>query len=717
MLLLTLFLIVTFILQALLFRTTWINTQQRVRDDNSALLASVTALFDAAFSKLSDEVSRLTWDETMLSMVVFPNRIGEHQIFDVVHTLRTFAAGIPYIQKVSLLCWGNNMVYSSFEEISVLPAATAANDLARPVVGQIGDPDCVLVQTEDGQMCLLYHFIAGSYGYLGTLLVYLDVNEIFSGIYSGSEQLLVTSSADILLFDSNGSVTSGQIYTPPSDDSYLQQTSTVTGLTFYHDCAPVHFRLGNYITSGNGIFLIFVILPLICMLSLFAAWLFYRPLRNLLHTLGEDADGARELEGAAEQRDDWSRLDRAVSQMSTKTAQYDGIIKSVSPYIQSELLCRLLDGAAVSGEDIRQTLANIQSPLPVEGTFVLFVVRNKQSGVLNEAVIQHTVRRLQNLKQPDCQFFSFDYRYTVLTVAALATLSAQDLDRQIEEILNTITVYTGNLPDVSVLYSAPFYGLSHIQEAHQNALSQPMHTAAATPDKIQIETQICQSISTIADQPEAAGVLVIGHLISSIESAGISNEEKILCYRMFFGEMGKLAQLYRVKSTPPDLTAIGIEEISGVADTYACHILHQVFVNLDNRQHKYLVAAIHYMNQHYMDSGLSLNLIAEEIGISASYLSRIFADTYHMRFTQMLNHLRIEKSKELLADETILIRDISTAVGFLTIQNFMRVFKQLTGVTPSEYRAAQSAINDCRKDSGVVRERKHTDNVKKKREE
>ena len=47
----------------------------------------------------------------------------------------------------------------------------------------------------------------------------------------------------------------------------------------------------------------------------------------------------------------------------------------------------------------------------------------------------------------------------------------------------------------------------------------------------------------------------------------------------------------------------------------------------------------------------------------------------------------IEKAKLLLADDSRLVRDIGQDVGFLTIQNFMRVFKAKTGVTPSEYRS------------------------------
>jgi len=704
LLLLTLFLAVTLVLQALLFRTTRKSLQQRVWDAGSAVLTSTVALSDASLTTLSEGVSQLSWDKDVLSLVVFPGRMAGHQVLDIIEALKSFSDRNSYVQSVSLLCESNDTVYTSSGEISPLSATDAARSLNAPAVARIDGSECELVQTQDNQLCLRYRFIAGSYGYLGTLLVYLNAGQFFSGIYSGTDRLLVESETGTVLYDSTDSIPCGRSYTPPDTGEFLTETSPLTSLVFYHDCAPVQFHIGSYLKSFNGVFLLAAILPLICLLSLVAAWIFYRPLYDLLHSLDEGTQSEKQLTDTSP--DEWSRLNSAISQMSRKTAQYDGIIQSASPYIQSELLCRLLDGASISPEDIRQTLSNIQSPLPFEGTFVLFVVRNQQSGVMNEAVVQHTIHRLQNLQHPGCRFFSFDYHYAVLTVAAAET-APEDPDRLLEDVLHTMTVYTGSLLNVAVLHSAPFYQLSRIGAAYKNALMQTPQASSEGYGGAALMAQICQSVGAIPDQPEEAGVLVVKHLLFTVERSGLPDDEKSHCYRVFFREIGKLAHLYRVEPSPPPVIEPGDPENVSRAAAYACQILHQVFVNLDNRQHKYLMAAMRYMDQHYMDSGLSLNSVAAEIGISPSYLSRIFTDAYHVRFTKKLNDLRIEKSKELLADQSILIRDISTAVGFLTIQNFMRVFKQTTGVTPSEYRAVQAVIGGGAKaaESGTDRTR------------
>lgn len=88
-----------------------------------------------------------------------------------------------------------------------------------------------------------------------------------------------------------------------------------------------------------------------------------------------------------------------------------------------------------------------------------------------------------------------------------------------------------------------------------------------------------------------------------------------------------------------------------------------------------------------MDSGPSLDSVAAQLGISPSYLSRIFSEIDGKRFTQYLSGLRIEKAKHLPADDSRLVRNIGQDVGFLTIPHFMRVFKSKAGVTAGEYRS------------------------------
>ncbi|MFD0714362.1 helix-turn-helix domain-containing protein [Paenibacillus sp. GCM10027626] len=98
-----------------------------------------------------------------------------------------------------------------------------------------------------------------------------------------------------------------------------------------------------------------------------------------------------------------------------------------------------------------------------------------------------------------------------------------------------------------------------------------------------------------------------------------------------------------------------------------------------------------YIQTHYMRSDLSLNLLASEFRISVSHLSKLFKEQKECNFIDFLMEIRMNKAKELLAESEEKIRDIAEQVGYTNVNSFVRIFKKITGLTPTEFRSrAQS---------------------------
>ena len=100
----------------------------------------------------------------------------------------------------------------------------------------------------------------------------------------------------------------------------------------------------------------------------------------------------------------------------------------------------------------------------------------------------------------------------------------------------------------------------------------------------------------------------------------------------------------------------------------------------------YLESAMHYIEEHYSDSMLSLASVGEKCGISGGYLSRLFAQYYHENFTDYLNRFRVERAGLLLSQTSMTIAEVGLRTGFNSPQNFSRVFKKYKNTTPSQYR-------------------------------
>lgn len=100
---------------------------------------------------------------------------------------------------------------------------------------------------------------------------------------------------------------------------------------------------------------------------------------------------------------------------------------------------------------------------------------------------------------------------------------------------------------------------------------------------------------------------------------------------------------------------------------------------------KYVKRALLYLSDHF-EQDIKINKIAGEIGISASYLQRLFKEQTGKTLVDKLNELRIEKAKILLETSRLPIIDIAVSVGFNNRQHFTYTFLKLTGSSPATYR-------------------------------
>lgn len=104
------------------------------------------------------------------------------------------------------------------------------------------------------------------------------------------------------------------------------------------------------------------------------------------------------------------------------------------------------------------------------------------------------------------------------------------------------------------------------------------------------------------------------------------------------------------------------------------------------RKNKYITATLQYIDTHYADTSLSLESVAQVLGIHFNYLSRIFKAGMDENFVSYVNRCRVDKSKELLLHSELTISVIASKCGFASQQNYAKVFKKFENMTPGQYR-------------------------------
>lgn len=91
-----------------------------------------------------------------------------------------------------------------------------------------------------------------------------------------------------------------------------------------------------------------------------------------------------------------------------------------------------------------------------------------------------------------------------------------------------------------------------------------------------------------------------------------------------------------------------------------------------------------YVQEHLTEK-LTVTIVAERIGVSASYLTALFHK--HLAFSpgEYIRRIKLGRSKQLIREGQMNFTEISENLQYSTVHHFSRQFKQMFGMTPTEY--------------------------------
>ena len=95
--------------------------------------------------------------------------------------------------------------------------------------------------------------------------------------------------------------------------------------------------------------------------------------------------------------------------------------------------------------------------------------------------------------------------------------------------------------------------------------------------------------------------------------------------------------------------------------------------------------ALDYLSKNYMDD-VTLDSLAAYAGFSRYTLSRMFRQHTGLTFTQYLSKCRVNMALELLSGTRMPVTQVALQCGFNSIATFNRVFREVRGCTPTQYR-------------------------------
>lgn len=134
------------------------------------------------------------------------------------------------------------------------------------------------------------------------------------------------------------------------------------------------------------------------------------------------------------------------------------------------------------------------------------------------------------------------------------------------------------------------------------------------------------------------------------------------------------------------MKAQSLTELEEIADNYFVEIYTHLDLQNTSDVEKRVNQALDYIRENYSNPELSLEDVAREVNLSASYLGNCMKKFRNISYVNFLNQIRIENAKKLLAKPDTRSYEVAFLVGFNSSQYFSSCFKKSTGITPGTYR-------------------------------
>lgn len=129
-----------------------------------------------------------------------------------------------------------------------------------------------------------------------------------------------------------------------------------------------------------------------------------------------------------------------------------------------------------------------------------------------------------------------------------------------------------------------------------------------------------------------------------------------------------------------------IESVSQLHNTMALDFTGKMaLVKRNSVISKPVVICINFIYSH-LNTRITVQVLSEYTGLSASYLSRLFKKELGISISDYILEKKVEKSENLLKYSDYSLIDIANYLAFSSQSHFIQTFKKAVGITPNKYR-------------------------------
>ena len=176
--------------------------------------------------------------------------------------------------------------------------------------------------------------------------------------------------------------------------------------------------------------------------------------------------------------------------------------------------------------------------------------------------------------------------------------------------------------------------------------------------------------------------------IKPVKKANLEKAGSMLAKKGIKLDVSNLEDIYlQTRYVEPERYQSMINLLKFMAD-HLSSISNQLAIRQSNAEPVFIARARTYIEENITEE-LPLSRVAQAVHTSSFYFCKMFKKITGLNFTHYVSRVRVEKAKKLLQNPNLRISEIAFDVGFQSLTHFNRVFRNITGVSPTEFRRTE----------------------------
>jgi AraC-like DNA-binding protein/ligand-binding sensor protein len=249
-----------------------------------------------------------------------------------------------------------------------------------------------------------------------------------------------------------------------------------------------------------------------------------------------------------------------------------------------------------------------------------------------------------------------------------------------------------------------FWGLAHHSQLNENPFcaliaqtsrgcsvyleteQRAVNAAQDRPATVRCFAGLCHTVVPVKLGNRTIGFLQTGQVaLEPPSAAGFESITRQLADRGISVNLSQLRDAYYHSGVLSQNQYLGLIRLLGIFAQQLSLTANQLLIQDAQAEPPMVRRAKAYIAGHHEDP-IGLDDIARTMHVSTYYFCKIFKRATGLTFTDYLGRVRVEEAKHLLLNPHLRVSEIAYTVGFQSLTHFNRVFRELTGESPTRFR-------------------------------